>query len=341
MTDSRIHAPTDSAIQRAAELLAGGELIGMPTETVYGLAANAWNERAVARIFEVKQRPPSNPLIVHLPTVERLMEVSGELTTTQQEQLGALQDLWPGPFTVVLPKSDRIPSIVSAGRATVAVRIPRHPVALRLLEACRFPLAAPSANPSKYVSPTTAYHVAQSLPQGVPMILDGGECQYGLESTIVNLCETPARLLRPGSITAETIASRLNMSVDELCRASSETSATLIAPGMMREHYAPRTPLRFIDELDEALLPQRIGRLAFHPLQPNEVSKYAHVELLSQSGSLDDVATQLFAALRRLDEQNFDMIVVDRCEPTHLGRAVMDRLQRARAASNSKTPPSP
>lgn len=262
---------TDESIETAAAALAAGRLVGMPTETVYGLAANAWDAAAVAKIFAAKSRPPTNPLIVHVAGLDRLGEAIGwPPERLIRQQIDALVDLWPGPLSLVCPRSDRLPANVTAGLPTVAVRIPDHPVALALLRACRFPLAAPSANRSCYISPTRPEHVgdAAALRPHLACVLDGGPATHGVESTIVLLGRRP-RLLRPGSITAETIAQRLRIDPSDLTAssdlvlpgeaaaatggqaaagqqslpASSISPPPLLAPGMMQLHYAPRTPL--------------------------------------------------------------------------------------------------
>ncbi len=339
-----IHLPSDDVLDRACALLATGKLVAIPTETVYGLAANAWDPDAVARIFTAKQRPPNNPLIVHVASVARIGEaVALPLSSELQWQLDCVIDLWPGPLTVVLPRSQRISDIVTAGRDTVAVRIPSHSVALRLLERCPFPIAAPSANRSNYVSPTTAEHCVgtAALPgihDFIELVIDGGNCDFGVESTIVALRPEGPKLLRPGGVTAETLAKRFGISVDQLteCETPAASGTTAMqAPGMMKEHYSPRTPLRLYPSDREVALPKRSGRIAFQKLDPVDAARYVIVETLSESGDLGEVARGLFAALRRLDQAELDLIVVDTCESSGMGLAIMDRLHRA-AASGSR-----
>jgi L-threonylcarbamoyladenylate synthase len=321
----------DDLIETAIELLGADQLVAMPTETVYGLAANAWSEEAVGRIFAAKNRPPSNPLIVHVASVDRLNEaVAMPLDSSTQQQLDSLVDLWPGPLSLVLPKSDRIPACVTAGRSTVAVRIPSHPIANALLEKCPFPLAAPSANQSKYVSPTTAQHCAQGLSEHIKLILDGGPCQVGVESTIVLLDPEAPCILRPGFVTSEEIADRLGQPLQALCR-DDENPTELLAPGMMLEHYSPRTPLQRLSAVSPDADLSRMGRIAFQPVANGESEKYATVAVLSLEGDLHEVARGLFAAFRRLDQQALDGIVVDECDAKGLGLAIMDRIDRAAA----------
>ncbi len=321
----------DDLIETAVELLESDKLVAIPTETVYGLAANAWSEAAVGRIFSAKNRPPSNPLIVHVASVDRLQEaVAMPLSSSLQQQFDALVDLWPGPLSLVLPKSGRIPDCVTAGRSTVAVRIPSHPIAKALLKRCPFPLAAPSANPSKYVSPTTAHHCAQGLGEHVGLILDGGPCRVGVESTIVLLDPKSPRILRPGLITSGEIAERLGIPLESLCH-HQEKPSTLLAPGMMLEHYSPLTPLSRLSEVSPDADLNRVGRIAFQPIPSRDAEKYAVVSVLSSDGDLNEVARGLFSALRQLDQQGLDRIVIDECDSQGLGIAIMDRIDRAAA----------
>ncbi len=352
-----IERPTEAALDRAATRLARGELVGMPTETVYGLAANATDPAAVAKVFAAKGRPAVNPLIVHVADVTRLAEaVAWPLDPTAQAQLDALTGFWPGPLTLVLPRARSIPDAVTAGRPTVAVRIPDHPVALGLLARCPFPIAAPSANRSNYVSPTRAEHVADGLGQDVAMILDGGPCRHGIESTIVAIGGPDGpRLLRPGAVPAEAIRDRLggvlrieNVStvtphIAEVSRppdrsslpspppasGAAEDASAMEAPGMMGRHYSPRTPLRILPPQGPSGDRSRCGRLAFAPIPESEASRYALVSVLSPSGDLREVASGLFAAIRELDRRGLEAIDVDACQETGLGRAIMDRLRRA------------
>ncbi|WP_372725557.1 L-threonylcarbamoyladenylate synthase [Novipirellula sp.] len=366
-----IQPPADEVLDRAAALLAAGKLIAIPTETVYGLAANAWDRDAVAKIFAAKQRPATNPLIVHIAAVDQMdRAVMMPLAPELQRQLDCVVDLWPGPLTVVLPRSDRISDVVTAGRDTVAVRIPSHPVALRLLKRCPFPIAAPSANRSNYVSPTMAQHCDGAMDQPgihrfIEMVIDGGDCDFGVESTIVALRPEGPRLLRPGGVAAETLAERFGITVPQLtgkqltgpqltgprltgprltgavaesaaeAEVTADETAAMLAPGMMKEHYSPTTPLVLYDTARPMSLPARTGRIAFKPLSAQDAGCYAAVETLSDSGDLHEVAKGLFAALRRLDHAQLDLIVIDCCEPVGIGMAIMDRIHRA-AATHSK-----
>jgi L-threonylcarbamoyladenylate synthase len=274
-----------------------------------------------------------------------------------RRQIDALSDLWPGPLTIVCPRGPRVPDEVTAGLPDVAVRVPSHGVALRLLAACEFPLAAPSANRSQYISPTLPGHVcdASGLAGHLSVVLDGGACLHGVESTIVKLGDRP-RLLRPGAVTVEQLAERLAVAPSDLHSAprspvgfpADATAARqpLLAPGMMAEHYAPATPLVLLRGTDAATGTDpadrvgqgrgaAIGRISFCELSAEEAARYVIVETLSDRGDLGEVARHLFAALRRLDAAGLSAIHCDTCEPVGLGLAIMDRLRRAAARTES------
>lgn len=328
-----IVSPTDDALDAAARALAEGKLVGMPTETVYGLAANAWDATAIGRIFEAKGRPANNPLIVHVASADRLEQaVAADLSAETTRLIERLSPFWPGPLTLVLPKHDRVPREATAGRSTVAVRVPDHPVALALLARCPFPLAAPSANRSNYVSPTTARHVAEGLGDAVSMILDGGACRHGLESTILTLAENPPRVLRHGALPAERLAEALVLPLSMLLRegpTAKDDGAGLAAPGQLPLHYSPATPLRFRESYAEPFDSARTGLIAFRAVPLPSDHAFARTELLGDAADEAAIARGLFAALRRLDEAGLDLILVDSCERAGLGRAIMDRLDRA------------
>jgi len=305
--------PADAAaIARAAAVLRAGGLVALPTETVYGLAADAANATAVARIFAAKGRPHFNPLICHVPDVNAAAELVhiGPLAARLAEAF------WPGPLTLVLPKREGAPvaDLVGAGLDTLAVRAPAHPVARRLLEAFPRPLAAPSANRSGRVSPTTAAHVAADLGKNVDLILDGGACDVGIESTIVAVADDTVSLLRPGGITSEEIARAAGRPL------ASATPDGVTAPGMLSSHYAPAAPVR----LDAT--GKRAGEflIGFGPVA-GDIS-------LSPTGDLVEAAAGLFAALRRADAAAPAAIAVAPIPDVGLGRAINDRLRRAAAA---------
>ena len=330
--------PSDRQIEAASAELRAGNLVAMPTETVYGLAANAWNETAVSKIFEAKGRPATNPLIVHIYDRTCLDQCAAvPLATEIDHAMTQRGEFWPGPLTLILPKSQRISSLVTAGRETVAVRVPRHPVARKLLKSCNFPVAAPSANRSTAVSPTTAQHVADELGEQVATILDGGPSDMGLESTILDLTESPPRILRHGGVTAESLAQALHLDIEVLTRPTDEAAATASsghrAPGQMKVHYSPRTPVR----LKSDWIPvagERVGWIRFRVDTSADAPEAHIVRILSNHGDLTEIARRLFATLRELDHLDLDLIVIDTCEEQGMGRAIMDRIRRASARSD-------
>ena len=313
-----VHAATAAAIADAAVLLRAGRLVAFPTETVYGLGADATSETAVARIFAAKGRPRFHPLIVHVGSID---EIARDVRGCERARALA-GAFWPGPLTLVLPRqpSCRLSSLASAGLDTVAVRAPSHPVARALLAACGRPIAAPSANPFGRLSPTTAAHVAEGLGTRVDLILDGGPCPIGLESTIVALCGDAAMLLRPGAIAADQIAAVIG----PLASANDGAAVRPRAPGMLTRHYAPGRPLRL-----DAQTP-RPGEvlLGFGADAPSDCLN------LSASGDLVEAAANLFAMLHALDRPEVRVIAVMPIPRTGLGLAINDRLQRAAAAGN-------
>lgn len=330
--------PSEKAITEAAARLRAGELVAFPTETVYGLGADATNESAARKIFEIKGRPATNPLIVHVDSIERLLRYV-DLSRSKnpkllEQRLVALRPAWPGPLSVIVPKSSAITSAVSAGGDTVALRIPNHPVALQLLRACGLPIAAPSANPSMYVSPTTAQHVLDGLGSSVAYILDGGPCQVGIESTVLSLIDETPRILRPGAVTASDLQKLLGCSVEEWAPLTGDERETLLSPGLLEKHYSPRTPVVLRTNITPLTkLPPKVGCILFadHAAPCAAVT----IKIISDTGDLAEIAAQLFAALRELDHAGLDLIVIDTCEPIGLGAAIMDRLIRASASTRS------
>jgi L-threonylcarbamoyladenylate synthase len=320
----RILAPTAEALAEAASLLGAGALVAFPTETVYGLGADARNERAVAGIFAAKGRPRFNPLIVHWR--EAAAARAATLFDARAERLAAR--FWPGPLTLVLPRKPdaRIALLCSAGLDTLAVRVPAHPVARSLLAEFGGPIAAPSANRSGAVSPTAAAHVAESLGGRVALILDGGPCPVGLESTILDLTGPRPVLLRPGGLTVEAIEAEIG--AVEMAQAG----AAPRAPGMLESHYAPALPLRL--GVTEGPRPGE-GLLAFGPSPP---ANFVLVRNLSPAGDLAEAAANLFAMLRELDREELAGIAVMPIPERGLGRAINDRLRRAAAPRPSGKP---
>lgn len=308
MTRTQRLRSDDAGIARAGALIASGGLVAFPTETVYGLGADATDDHAVARIYEAKGRPAFNPLIVHVPDIVAARTVA--LFNDTAERLASA--FWPGPLTLVLPVRDgAVSALVRAGLPTVAIRVPAHPVAQGLLRAASRPVAAPSANPSGRVSPTAAEHVLAGLNGRIDAVLDAGPCTVGVESTIVGATEAPT-LLRPGGLPAEAIEACLGTPL-------AGHSGGIVAPGQIHSHYAPRGRVRLnakTAEGDEILL------------------GFGHVDAplnLSPSGDLVEAAATLFAALHRLDEMNAERIAVSPIPDLGLGRAINDRLRRAAA----------
>jgi len=317
-------------MQRAVSLLRGGQLVAMPTETVYGLAAHALDAQAVRSIFTAKGRPANDPLIVHVSGKEQAAKVAA--LNPLAEKLMA--HYWPGPLTLVLPKQPCVPPEVTAGLDTVAVRSPAHPVARQLLELSGLPLAAPSANPFGYISPTRPEHVRDSLGEACPPILDGGACTIGLESTILDIAvpERP-RLLRPGPITHEELEAFLGCPVIIPERTDGDDSPQA-APGMLSRHYSPRTPLALLAPGQEPPPPTAPGKRAWILLaRPIGFAHTAGCQLhwFSETGDLAEVARNAFAKLRELDRAGFTQIYAETPPPEGIGTALRDRLQRAAA----------
>lgn len=296
--------------------------MAFPTETVYGLGANALDADAVARIFEAKQRPAFDPLIVHVPEARDAQDIA--VTSDPRFALLAAR-FWPGPLTLVVPKRDELPDLVTAGLPAVGVRVPGHALARALLAAAGVPVAAPSANPFGAVSPTTAEHVAEGLGERVDLILDGGPCRVGVESTVVSLVTDAAVILRPGGVAREDLESALGHPVE--VRASSSRP---LAPGQLERHYATRTPLTLLSgTAPPSPGADRVGLLAFR--QAPSHHGYAAVEVLAPDGRLSSAAARLFAALRRLDALGLDRLMAEPVPEEGLGRAILDRLRRAAA----------
>ncbi|HKP03847.1 MAG TPA: L-threonylcarbamoyladenylate synthase [Chthoniobacterales bacterium] len=319
---SRTPQERAEAVATAAGLLRRGDIVALPTETVYGLAADALNADAVAKIFEAKERPRFDPLIVHLPGREWLDRVTTIDSNARSLVERLLDQFWPGPFTLVLPRNEIVPDIVTAGLPTVAVRISAHPVFSEILQGFASPLAAPSANRFGRISPTTAQHVLDELEGRIPLVVDGGPTAHGLESTIVVPREGRLEILRRGPVTEEQLAAFGEVVV-------AETRAQPEAPGQLPSHYAPSTPLVLVDDPSAFALPpyKRCGLLAWRPL--DESKGFVEVRQLSAREDLKEAATNLFRYLRELDRSNLDLVVAEKLPETGLGAAIMDRLKRA------------
>ncbi len=328
--------PTPENIDRVAASLCSGGLVAVPTETVYGLAAAFDNPTACRNIFAVKQRPANDPLILHLAEwkdIGRIAEIPAVL-----EKLAAA--FWPGPFTVILRRKSCVSDVITSGRNSVAVRIPAHPVMQAILRACNTPLAAPSANPFGYISPTRPEHVMESLGGKIAYIIDGGPCSVGIESTILDLTD-PANptLLRPGGITIAEMEKVLGQKVHPLPPQNrpdspQNKSEGFKAPGMLSRHYSPRKPLQIFSGLppSDALQDPDAAILLLKPtaMPPHKI--LARMEILSTDGSLEIVARNLFHALRELDNSPATRLYAQAPEPDGIGLALFDRLRRAAQA---------
>ena len=317
---------TGTDIEKAKQFLVNGELVAIPTETVYGLAANALNEEAVIKIFEVKNRPSFNPLIIHCANWQRAQQYVQQVP--EKAHLLA-KKFTPGPLTFLLTKRDIIPDLVTAGSEKVAVRIPNHSLTLALLESIDFPLAAPSANPFGYISPTSAAHVAENLNGKIPYILDGGSATVGLESTIIGFDENNNVLLyRSGGISIEEIEKTIN---EKVIPAPSSPQKNPETSGQLKSHYAPHTPLYIgdIDQLKNKFAGKKIATISFTKHIDGIDTNYEFI--LSPKANLHEAASNLFAALRKIDQLNADIILTELFPNEGIGRAINDRLNRAKA----------
>ncbi|MDP1947428.1 MAG: L-threonylcarbamoyladenylate synthase [Nitrospirota bacterium] len=320
-TGKVLPAADRESIRLAAEIIRKGGIVAFPTETVYGLGCDALNPEAVARVFEAKQRPSFDPLIVHVATRVSLDRLVETISVGDHRLMDAF---WPGPLTLVLPKREEVPDLATAGLSTVAVRMPAHPVARALIREAGVPIAAPSANPFGYVSPTCAQHVLDGLGDRVDLILDGGPCPIGVESTIVSMVGTCPELLRPGSITL----AEIQEVIGPVVRAAASRAVT--APGQLPRHYATGTPMSILAAQGARPVVhghERAGLLAMSALGHAD-ERYCAIEVLSPSGDLREAARNLFAALRRLDALKLDHLYAEPCDEQGLGVAIMDRLRR-------------
>jgi L-threonylcarbamoyladenylate synthase len=315
----------EEGIAKAVELLRQGDVVGLPTETVYGLAGDAFQPMAAARIFEAKRRPLTDPLIVHLPEAGWLERVAVFDSTEQQqrvEQLGAA--FWPGPLTLILNKHPELPDLVTAGMESVAVRVTAHPIFQEVLIRIDSPLAAPSANRFGRISPTTAEDVRLELGDMISLILDGGSCQHGMESTIVAVNGDSLEILRPGPITREQLSEYGHVSIP---------SRIVNTPGSLPGHYAPKKEFQIIKSDINSLVNTpdlaQAGILAFKTPPEEIAAGCAALEVLSACGDLWEAAANFYGALRRLDQSKADMIFAEYLPEAGIGVAIMDRMRRA------------
>ena len=334
---TKISQPSEDALKEAADLLKGGQLVAFPTETVYGLGANALDARAVLGIFEAKGRPADNPLIVHIHERGQLEGICRAPEAAQR----LMDAFWPGPLTLIMPRRASIPDAVTAGLDTVAVRMPSHPVARRLLEACGLPIAAPSANRSGRPSPTAARHVLDDMDGRIPLILDGGDCDVGLESTVVDTSHDVPCILRPGGVTQAMLEAVLGpVTVAGSVLRALQPGEVALSPGMRYKHYAPTGQVTLV-EGDEARVIAALRALHHRAVEAGQracvMCFTEHVPALADClphdiGSKDapaEVAHRLFDTLRRLDDEGMDAIFSEVMPPEGVGLAVMNRLGRA------------
>ncbi len=325
---------------QASALLAGGSLVAFPTETVYGLGANALDKEAVLSIFAAKGRPADNPLIVHIWNREQLEDI-GDVPPVAQKLMDAF---WPGPLTILLPRRERIPLEVTAGLPTVAVRMPSHPVAAALLKACNLPIAAPSANRSGKPSPTTAHHVFQDMDGRIPLILDGGPCQVGVESTVLDVCHGTPCILRPGGVTKAMLESALGSEVTvagSVLRPLKQGEKAL-SPGMRYRHYSPNGQVTLVEGEEQDVV-TALSKLYHHATENNHRAcvlcftehvtalSACHPHDLGSQSTPSEVAHRLFSTLRQLDDEHMEAIFSEVIPPQGVGLAIMNRLGRAAA----------
>jgi L-threonylcarbamoyladenylate synthase len=320
-----MEAQIGTNILLSEELLRKGKLVAIPTETVYGLAANALDINAVSDIFKTKNRPNFDPLIIHVANFEEINKYAEDIS----------EDIWklaekfsPGPITFLLKKKDIIPDLVTSGLERVAIRIPDHKLTLKLLSKLDFPLAAPSANPFGYVSPTNAEHVYNQLGQKIPYILDGGQCEVGLESTIIGYADGELTVFRKGGLALETLENFLGKKI----KINDHSSSNPAAPGMLLKHYSPNKRIQ-IWEPDKVLIDpnKKIGFLGFKNENPEISSENQYI--LSKKGNLAEAANRLFSGLRWFDQQDVDTVYIELVPEEGLGMAINDRLKRAAAKS--------
>jgi L-threonylcarbamoyladenylate synthase len=324
----------DRAVSRAAELLRAGQLVALPTETVYGLAANAWDADAVQRIFQVKGRPSENPIIVHVASLELARRCVSAWPLLAGKLAAAF---WPGPLTLVLPRAEEIPPIVTAGGPTVGVRWPSHPFIQAVIRACGFPLAAPSANRSNELSPTHASHVRKSLGDRIPLIIDGGQAQVGIESSVLDLVSSPPRLLRPGMIHAPSLLAVLGDAGLQLPASGTPAgpAVPLPSPGLLPKHYAPKAALALWRWRDDAELAALVSSRGL-PRDKVHVVAHSRIPLREKFGRVSVIphdpqayARAIYAELHQCDEAGAALIVVEAPPTGEEWRAIADRLARA------------
>jgi len=321
---AKLLKPTDQNLRFLREFLLSGGVAALPTETVYGLAANAMNPEACQKVFDIKNRPSLDPLICHVPGFSGIETYCD--TNSAAEIL--CHAFWPGPLTIVLKKKPIIPDIVTAGLDSVAVRSPSHPDFRRLMVDCPFPIAAPSANPFSYISPTRADHVNVNLGEKIEYILDGGPCSLGVESTIID-ARDPRRpkVLRYGALPLEDIENALGCHIEVPAPTSKSFQ---IAPGSLPKHYSPRIPVELrVEPVSEKELQEPDSKVAYLLLRKPNHETTSNIHWLSETGNLDEIAKRLYAKLREVDTKEYEKIVAEETQELGLGQAINDRLRRA------------
>ena len=312
--------PPWTSVSEAARLLKAGEVVAIPTETVYGLAGNAFEPKALAKIFAAKERPTFDPLIVHIADIAQLTDIAKDIPDSAYKLAEAY---WPGPMTIILPKKDCIPDLCTSALPSVAVRFPSHPIAQAIIKESGLPLAAPSANLFKHVSPTTAEHVAAQLANRIAGIVDGGPCSVGVESSIISLTGEKPTVLRPGAITPEMFAKVLgDVAIKE---STSKPGQPMLAPGQCDTHYRPQVPLYYGEIPVGYTLPEHTVRIAFG----TQAGPIPATVNLSATGDMVEATSKLYAFMHDLDKTEYDLILVDPIPNTGVGMALNDRLKRA------------
>ncbi len=312
----------NNLLKKAKEILNNGDVVAIPTETVYGLAANAFDKKAIQKIFDIKNRPLYNPLIVHIKSIDTLEAVAKDIPPMA---IKLAETFWPGPLTLVLPKKEIIPEIVTSGKNTVGVRVPAHPLTQELLHKLDFPLAAPSANPFGYISPTTAEHVKKQLGDKIQLILDGGNCEKGIESTIIGFENNKPILYRVGAISKETIENCIGA-----IEVKNKAAASPDAPGMLSKHYSPKTKFEISNNIEESIRinsNKNVGCILFK--KPKFELSNQHCILLTKNQNLEEAASHLYAAMHQMDNKKLDLIIAEKFPEIGIGVSLNDRLQRA------------
>ena len=311
--------PPWTSVSEAARLLKDGEVVAIPTETVYGLAGNAFEPKALAKIFAAKERPTFDPLIVHIADIAQLTDIAKDIPDSAYKLAEAY---WPGPMTIILPKKDCIPDLCTSALQSVAVRFPSHPIAQAIIKESGLPLAAPSANLFKHVSPTTAEHVAAQLADRIAGIVDGGPCSVGVESSIISLVGEPT-VMRPGAITPEMFKAILGEV--KIKESTSKPGQPMLAPGQCDTHYRPQVPLYYGEIPAGYTLPEHTVRIAFG----TQAGPIPATVNLSATGDMVEATSKLYAYMHDLDDPKYDLILVDPIPNTGVGMALNDRLKRA------------